>query len=164
MRTWAEIAARQGRNDLPHLLVAHLRDLSDDDLRTAIAQAWTRAEWPEQALPASTWVALFDTTGYQVDGKPGNIEDLPTTVTLWRGATLDRRDGMSWTGNPQTAKWFARRFTGMDQGTALFRITVPREYVLARFVEGREEDEYVVDTTTFEDDEYTVVQQFPPTH
>lgn len=163
MRTWEEISARAGRNDLPRLLVENVHYLGQDDLRTAVAHAWAGAEWPESWAPASLWVTLFDQGGYQVDGKPASIETLPEIVTLWRGSTLDRRAGMSWTGNRDTAKWFARRFSGMAEGrdTALFRIDIPRSYVLARFVERRGEDEYVVDTTTFDDDEYTLERRFP---
>lgn len=165
VKTWREISARQGRNDLPGLLAKHYVRLSPDDLRTAVADAWTMAEWPEQHLDAEVWAFLFEGADYQEDGRPGDVEALPEVVTLWRGATAGRRAGMSWTGRRETGEWFARRFSGTrdDEGTFLYRIDIPREFILARFSERRGEDEYVVDTAAFEDDEYVIEATYPAT-
>jgi len=158
MTTWREARARLGRNDLPGALVDVWATLTVEDLRKAVAETWTAAEWPERNIDADGWLMLFDECGYMVDGEPADRDALPEVVTLYRGSTLDRRAGMSWTDDLATARWFAGRFTGtrMDTGTSVWRIEVPSTYVLARFVEGRGESEYVVDTSDFEPDEYEV--------
>lgn len=153
---WRDLAARQARNDLPYLVGHHWIHIHPDDRAEALTAAWTMAEFPENHVEAAGWVTLFDWTGYLVDGKPTDRnKDLPEVVTLYRGSTHARRSGMSWTGTLEHARWFADRFAGMTNGlpTQVWRIEIPREYVLAHFT-CRGEDEYVVDTSTFDGDEY----------
>lgn len=156
---WRDVSARVGRNDLPYVLGKNWPELDAGDRAGALAAAWTMAEWPEQSMPPDLWVLFFDHVGYIVDGEPRDREQhLPEIVTLYRGATSDRRDGMSWTGSRDRAEWFARRFEGLDstRECSVWRIETPREHVLAHFT-NRGEDEYVVDTSTFDNEQYEPV-------
>lgn len=159
--SWSEVSARMGRNDLPGILADVWADLSIDDLAEAVGQAWTGAEWPEQHITGDGWYVLFDTVGYLVDHQQRDRdEDLPEIVTLYRGAIPDRRAGMSWTSDLDTARWFARRFDGIRGGLTgqVWRIDIPRDFVLARF-NHRRENEHVVDVADFDDEEYQVVEE-----
>lgn len=157
---WSRITTGAGRNDFPALLAEFWDRLTPDDLRTALHEAWTLAEFPEQGIDAESWTFLFDQVEYQVDGEARDRDDdLPEIVTLYRGAIEDRRTGMSWTSDLDQARWFANRFSGLRDTTAgyVWRIDIPRDYVLARFT-GRNEAEHVVDTSGFEDDEYVLME------
>lgn len=162
--SWAAARARRGRNELPSILADVWASLSLADLADAIGDAWTGAEWPEQHLTPESWVMLLDTVGYLVDGSPARREDdLPEVVTLYRGAIPGRREGMSWTTNLDTARWFAHRFDGVRLGSGpaqvgqVWRIDIPRDYVLARF-NHRNESEHVVDVSDFDPAEYRLVE------
>lgn len=162
--SWAAARARRGRNELPGILADVWASLSPADLAEALGDAWTGAEWPEQHLTPESWVMLFDTVGYLVDGETRErADDLPEVVTLYRGAIPGRREGMSWTTRLETAQWFAHRFDGIRLGGApaevgqVWRIDIPRDYVLARF-NHRGESEHVVDVSEFDPSEYQPVE------
>lgn len=144
MTTWAEISARAGRNDMPYLLVTQWLHIDKGDRLGAVHQAWTMAEWPEQCAPAQIWESLFTQVGYGVDGQSAPEGDPNELVTLYRGCIPGRLEGMSWTWNPETALWFAKRFG--DEGQ-VYQIRIPRSYILAQFVTARGEDEAVVATS-----------------
>ncbi len=167
---WSRVSARAGRNDLPGLLFHHLHDLAPHDLVTAVTEAWTMSEWPEQHADQNSWLYAFDlaadgalivddeVVAREESGDLAALTDADGCVTLYRGAIESRRHGMSWTNDIEMARWFARRFDGMtdDQGK-VWTITVPADYVLAILTGGRREAEVVVDTTGFEDVEYREV-------
>lgn len=158
---WRVVARRAGRNDMPAILFTYWERLPAQDKPKALSEAWGMAEYPEILAEPDLWIAAFDEVGYMVDGKfmdRGDDPDLPETVTLWRGAVPERRNGMSWSLNRDQALWFATRWDGME-GTSnayLYRIEIPHDYVLARLT-GRHENEAVVDTSTFEDEEYELI-------
>lgn len=156
MSTWADISARMGRNDMPHAAIMGFYDLDDDAERAvALSAAWTMAEWPELHADQEVWADLFAAVGPVRDGEPVDYDGLglPDPVTLYRGAVPSRRDGMSWTTDRDRAEWFARRFDGLGTETGqVYEITIPVECCLARFTEGRGEDEVVVDVTQLDMD------------
>lgn len=157
-RKWADVSARAGRNDLPYLLFTHVTEIREEDLPDAVCEAWHMAEFPEKQAGADLWTALFDHVGYVVDGAKRDLEaELPEVVTLYRGCTAERVGGMAWTADEAKARWFAERFRGMAGAapTFVYRIEVPREYVLAR-ITGRGEDEYVVDAAALDMDEEAI--------
>lgn len=156
MSTWAEMSARMGRNEMPHAAILGFYNLDDDTERAkALTAAWTLAEWPEQHAEQEVWAMLFAAIGPVKNGALVRDDELglPDPVTLYRGAIPSRRDGMSWTTDPERAKWFARRFDGTwNQKGEVYEITIPLEFCLARFTEGRGEDEVVVDVTQLDMD------------
>lgn len=160
--SWADAHARLGRNDWVAALVNNLEDLEPNDLPRAVHDAWTAPEWPEQILDTDSWVYLFGQVGYMVDGVTMHPErDLgDDVITLYRGAIPRLRSGLAWTRSFEQAHWFAHRFDGIrqDEGGKVWKITVPIDFVLAR-VTTRQEDEVIVDTTSFDDEEYQEVTE-----
>lgn len=110
------------------------------------------AWWPEleatHRLGQGEVVRLFRRAGYVSDDV--RVANLPTSeMTIYRGT--DRPDpdavrGVSWTIDPDTARWYARRFTVAKTGTFgwLWRATIDPENVLGRFWRHAER-EVVVD-------------------
>lgn len=68
------------------------------------------------------------------------------TFTLYRGISgkkgKRRVNGYSWTSSLNKAKWFATRFEHLEN-PAVYKVTVPREWVLA-FSNERQEAEYIL--------------------
>lgn len=163
MTTWATLRRGLGRNDLPTVLAENWHNLTPADLREALCDAWTGAEWPERHLDTDLWVGLFEDGGYQVDGEPADrTTDLPEQVTLYRGAIPRHAIGMAWTTDRRTAEWFATRFNDMNgaQTGRLYTCTIPRDLVLARFHESRPgEAEHVLDAMSLGDDDVVEVTE-----
>ncbi len=68
--------------------------------------------------------------------------------TLYRGVAgkgkARRVNGISWTISPNVAAWFAKRFESLGLGDpAVFKITVPKDLVLA-YTEERKESEFLL--------------------
>ena len=156
MKTWSQVSARLGRNDLPWCLSHHLDVLPQSEIAKGLADAWTMCEWPNRVGDNWAWECKFklglpDFKGFIDDkGVVHDTSELPETLTLYRGAHKDHIDGMSWTSELLTAKWFCERLGRQDM--AIYTITIPRDLVLAKF-DGRGEHEYVINATElFEDD------------
>ena len=156
LKTWAEVSQGCGRNNLPWCLSENLDKLSQREIAKGLADAWTMCEFPNMRGTNSAWEIMFllglpNKEGFIDDnGKVHKTEELPEVLTLYRGAHIDHKEGMSWTTNLKTAQWFATRL-GMED-TKVYTITIPREHILAKF-DGRNEEEYVVNMNElFEDD------------
>jgi hypothetical protein len=81
------------------------------------------------------WVRLFKATGFLSDGAP-----IPTEpMTVYRGHSLGRWHGMSWTTDPDCANGFAE-WHNLDGRGLVFKATVPPEVVLARYERGGESE------------------------
>ena len=155
---WADVSARQDRNNLPYYAIMGIADgtLDRRDWGIAVADAWVGAEWPTSAVDGdlAIWETIFewavDGDGYlNDDGTVTSPTTLPESITLYRGATPERATGLSWTANRATAEWFATR---LGQAGRVYEITISPESVLAVF-HGRSEAEYVVAVSSlFEDD------------
>jgi hypothetical protein len=163
MTTWAKLSERAGRNDMPAILVyacAH-GQLLPKEVAKGLADAWTMCEWPRQAMESKYWriifgMALDDHEFIKDNGEIGLHSELEPTLTLWRGAMPEYREGMSWTDDRDLAKWFATR---LNFSGCLYEITIPNDAILANF-NNRGEREFVVDLDLlFEDDIQEVVEQ-----
>lgn len=152
---------------MPALAVQNWWDLDLASKASAVMEAWSMAEFPEQYAPTRMWVQMFqdacddDRDLYLADGEVVNrAEDLAglmlpdDRVRLYRGAIPDRRFGLAWTGDLDRAKWFAKRFDGIKDGVSgkVYVADIPAEWVLAH-ITGRTEDEYVVDTSEIDEPE-----------
>ncbi|WP_281740653.1 hypothetical protein [Holdemanella biformis] len=129
--------------------------MSSKDFSTYLADAWVSSENPSQDANCSlgmliSWFEqadkkiLMETEDYQV------YVSLPDELRIYRGVTLGREpNGLSWTSNLETAKWFAHRYDrGNNQGYVEAAI-VKKEEVLAYF-NTRGEDELVVNVRNLE--------------
>src|ERR1039457_3458669 len=149
-KTWNELSARQGRNDLPGILAEAIvnHTISGRELAKGIAASWTHSEWPARRMDHEVWAMIFRMAlkaGHFItdEGKILSHEKLAEELTLYRGAWEEFSEGMSWTDNLKTASWFAHRFDMTETIGQVYTVTVPRDRVLARF-DGRGEHEYVI--------------------
>jgi hypothetical protein len=135
-----------GRNRGPELL-SGLEDaglLTLWALRKHVGAVWSGCEFPESALDVETWGELFDRAGYTVDGRRAPRPTAP--LTLYRGATPERRYGLAWTPDRDVAAWFVSRVF-MPPTSRVWRAVVEPGQLYAQNVRCREgEPEYVVDT------------------
>lgn len=153
MKMWDEVSARAGRNDLPYLLFTNIWQMDHEQIALGLHDAWRMAEWPERAVEPDMWAMLYRMVGFTVEGVQADPKDhLPAEVVLYRGATPDRKMGMSWTTDPQVAQWFANRFVGYE--THVYRTTVRRDQVLA--MGGRDgEHEVILDVEQLDERKIT---------
>lgn len=159
-RSWEEISARAGRNDLPGLLVTAVGTgvLSDPaELRIALENTWTLCEWPGLAATKDLWLTLFgmavEPGTYLEETQLQPIATLPTTLQVYRAAAPGHEDGLSWTTSFDRAHWFATRLGAISQQPhRIYEMDAPRDWVLASFHESRQEYEYIIDTTQVEGD------------
>jgi hypothetical protein len=150
VRTWAEISARLGRNELPAALFdAYYGGAFGDtveglrELGKAVEDAWTGAEFPLLCVPLEIWANWFQSVGVIIDdGSPVPTE----SFQVYRAAARKHKLGLSWTDDLDRAKWFLNRnenVFGFRSG--LYTAIAHPEDVLARFTRARGESEWVLD-------------------
>ena len=107
MRLLAEIA--QDRLNGPRVLYHAWADgqISDCDLRPLIPDTWLYVDWPERVIGAGKWVRLFRGSGFL--SIPYGLSRPDSAMTVFRGATAERRSGMSWTTDIGRANQFRQR-------------------------------------------------------
>lgn len=149
IRTWDEVSAGAGREDMPLRMLVQFPNLSQAERRKALHDAWIMPERPLLHLDADTWKVLFegalDEGDFILGTDEGRYADLPEEVTLYRGAVEEHALAMSWTSKPRMAAWFAEHtdMRGYDGTGYVWQASIAREDVLAHFPHGRNEDEYV---------------------
>lgn len=119
--------------------------------RELVEHAWTHPEFPVVDIEAQAgWIDVFEYVGYLSDD---GSEQPTEPITLYRGgsANFGGTEGLSWTSDPEKARWFAYRFG--TAGRAVWVATVEPDQVLARFGR-RNESEYVIDPLRLEPVEY----------
>lgn len=145
-----------GRNHGPALLfdIYYSGRLSKKDLALVIGHVWSDAEYPARAFdPSEMWLDLFEDAGYTVDNKPA---ERPTTaLRLYRGATMEHKAGWSWTDDLTVAQRFAGGLVGRTPGRVWTALAQPVD-LLAR-LNGREENEYVVNPSDLTIEEHPVI-------
>ena len=129
--------------------VKYCRDyLSEKDLAEYLARSWVEQENPNQDIncPIPYLVHLFKSCNKQYLMTPKDYEvyqNLPDEITVYRGVAVNRNpNGLSWTQNLETAKWFANRFNKKDKKGYVQTAVVSKDKVLAYF-NTRNEDEIV---------------------
>lgn len=148
------IMGRLGRVHAPWVLgELYCYDLLGDDVATAlVGQAWSIAEYPEDALGCDLWLELFDLAGFTVDGKAAPRPTQP--LTLYRGAPEDRRARMAWTDSVDEAQRFATGLRTRETGE-LWTATV-EPWRLLTVDNGRTEHEHVINPDGLEIIRYAV--------
>ncbi|WP_301150152.1 hypothetical protein [Mycobacterium simiae] len=131
---------------LLHGLVSQGRvDLSDSSMAGVVAAVWTLAEPFKAGLDPADWIGMFRSNGYTHEG---DLCPLPVEpVTVYRGAVEDRRVGLAWTTDYDTAREFAcARMSGREKGN-IYKTIIEPGLMLAYIhdVLGRGEAEFVVD-------------------
>jgi hypothetical protein len=69
--------------------------VSDGDLQALIPDTWLYVDWPERVIGAGKWVQMFRAAGFL--SIPYGLPRPENAITAFRGATEERRAGMSWT-------------------------------------------------------------------
>lgn len=129
--------------------------LSEKDLAELFADAWVSSENPNQDANCSLsyLVKMFRKCNkrYLMQEKDYEVyQSLPNTFTIYRGVSVNRNpNGLSWTQNLKTAKWFAHRFDTIEEKGYIQTAIAKKEDVLAYF-NTRNEDEIVYDSNKLE--------------
>lgn len=155
-------AAAVGRNDAPALLFDLYyglpKTLDVAKYPSVVASVWSGAEYPATNLEVGAWLDLFPAAGYTHDGLPA---PQPTdSVTVYRGCHHERRFGMSWTSNLETARWFARRDRGKGSGNVY--VHQARGCELLAYIHdgvGRPEFEYVINPEYLTDGAVAILER-----
>ncbi len=112
-------------------------------IRDVLPQAW-RYRQDDTCLDRSAALELFRavhaTSGFSMWG-----EAFPRprgSLTLFRGATVENRHGLSWSSDPTTAQYFADQRQHPRATAELWRVRVPSTRCLMFFPD---EDEFIVD-------------------
>jgi hypothetical protein len=137
---------RVGRNYGPYVVneLYCNGDLHPRQAQVVVPDVWSMVEHPLHALDRDEWRQLFNLAGYTHNGKRRAKPRKPRL--LYRGADEEHRDGWSWTDDRDKAQWFADRIIHAEPGQ-VWQATVEPARLLARITDGREESEYVVDTS-----------------
>jgi hypothetical protein len=147
--TFRTAACRVGRNSAAALLFdlyhGGALPLHRKRMNGVVADVWSSAEYPEDAMDPSLWVTLFRKNGYTNDGKAA--APLTEPVTLYRGAPDDLAMRMSWTSDIRIAERFAYGGIRGRRPGQVWTATVHPEGLLAYIGReiGRNESEFVVD-------------------
>lgn len=102
--------------------------ISDGDLRELIPETWLYTDWPERIISAGKWVQLFRAVGFL--SIPYGLARPAEAVTVYRGASAERRAGMSWTTDIGRADHFRQRHS-WHAPTAVYRAVATPQAVLA---------------------------------
>lgn len=135
-----------GRDDAPRLF----RELWDSgritpaQLREHILDLWSAVEFPCRSLPRRVWMEWFEAVGFVSDaGRSAPTEDLE----VWRAQT-GRTLGLSWTTDPDKARWFHARNELVGLASTVLHGFAKPEGVLA-FCDRRPEREVIVHPRRF---------------
>lgn len=96
-------------------------------------------------VPMESWRSLFAGCHYTHDFEVTRRPLRWWGRTLYRGATSDNRFGLSWTGDIEQARYFARSRQAPGVWGSVWQCRVPASRVLARLSSRSWEDEYVSD-------------------
>lgn len=121
--------------------------LSKEDFSRRLAEAWITSENPNQDINVSInefirWFKQADRNSLMKPEELKYYNKLPNEVKIYRGVAVGRAEqqGLSWTCNFKTAKWFSERFNHSNQKGYILSGKVKKEDIFAYF-NGRNEDE-----------------------
>lgn len=125
------------------------RYLSQKDLSSVLASAWTEAENPncDMNLKQSELISMFrqaDPKILMTQSERKRLKSLPETVTVYRGVTSYNAKNiraLSWTLDKEKAEWFAHRYG--EEGT-VYEARIDKSRIIAYFAE-RGESEVIVE-------------------
>jgi len=125
-----------------------IRDrLSDSEYWELLREMWIDTELPNLNRQRAWWLRLFKSSRenrseLMTPNEREALSTLPDPVKIYRGAAPEYARGLSWTTDPERAKWFAERYSAWDG--KVFACEIPKTKILAYFLE-RGEDEVVID-------------------
>jgi hypothetical protein len=102
--------------------------IPDCERRPLTPGTWLSVDWPERVIGAGKRVRLFRAAGFL--SIPGGLSRPDSAMTVFRGATADRRTGMSWTMDVRRAGQFCQRHS-WHAPAATYRTAAAPDAVLA---------------------------------
>lgn len=121
--------------------------ISKEDFERHLAYAWVASENPNQDINVSIpelikWFKSSERSNLMEKDELEYYNKLPDTVNVYRGIAVGRaeQDGLSWTCNIETAKWFANRFNTDNRKGYVIEGKISKENIFAYF-NNRGEDE-----------------------
>lgn len=147
-KTFDMASMRLGRGYGPALLfdlaMTGSLDLGDLDMVGVVADVWSAAEYPEDAMERALWLEFFEANGYTDDMRAVSPPTEP--VTVYRGAPVELRDRMSWTADVEIAGQFAYGgIRGRRAGEVWVAEAHPEALMAYIGADSRGESEYVLD-------------------
>lgn len=141
---------------LPKYHLAYLKYakqyMSKTDFDQRLAMAWIASENPNQDVNVSIgkliqWFRTANKFDLMTAEELRYYNALPLIVNVYRGVAVGRADkrGLSWTGNYDTADWFADRFNHGDKKGYVLVGQILKTDIFAYF-NRRNEDELVCDS------------------
>lgn len=130
-----------------------LNAVTTEYLHDHLLDAWVTVEYPLEfnGSARGKWgvvPAMFRHAGFVTDD--AEIEQPTEPLTIYRGCTLTRIDGMSWTLDQEKARWFASRFPALYGETmAVATIEMNPDRILG-IATGRNESEVIIDPRRFD--------------
>lgn len=122
--------------------------LSKNDFTYLLSDAWVSSENPNQDLNCSIglltkWFKESDKSILMSDEDYNYYNKLPNEITIYRWVSVGSNpNGLSWTDNIETAKWFAHRFDNDDKKGYIQKGIINKKNVLAYF-NSRNENELI---------------------
>lgn len=134
-------------------LMLYLTWLTDDEVFWRVFHGyWSDCDdtWDlrEYLLDALT-NTLSPASEYWSDDQHRFFDDLPDMVTLYRGCSLDRIHGISWTTDRRVAEGFARGHRGIRVPNAVIAKTCIRKGDIITVITDRKESEVIIDSDQF---------------
>lgn len=129
--------------------------LSTEDFTILLKGAFMESEQPNMDPNVSTtelknYFKKCDKDALMEEDELEVYNSLPDTVTVYRGVTSynnKKLKVLSWTTNPEVAKWFANRYQQKGQ---VYTATISKKHIFAYFG-GRNEAEVIVDPSKLKD-------------
>jgi hypothetical protein len=154
-----DLAHIAGKEEGPKILYEAWRRglLTRSELRIVLPPIWCAPMRPEPLLGASKWVDLFRSARYCPPDEP---------LTIYRGATMEGRAGMSWTTEIERAQWFAN-YSAVATAHVFQCIAAPDAVLcqVPRTIIGElawEENEVIVDPSRLGTLGYFDLSELPP--
>lgn len=139
-------------------LISRMRGFTEVDYNKILKNIWITTEFPHQ-MPIQKIVNLFKPTKRDLLMTPDDFtyfNDLPETVTIYRGLMDSKAKvrGLSWTTDPATANWFAKRFA---KNGNMMKSKINKKQVFM-FTNERKEYECVVNPRGLQNIEITTIE------
>jgi len=130
--------------DLPGVVAAAVMTncAASDREGEVIVEGWQMAEYPEANCVPGLWTVMWQRHDFLTDDADVSRPDQP--MTLWRGASPERANGLAWTANKEYAYQYANQRNDPAKPTSFVWSTVATPDMIRGRLVGRNEDEYVV--------------------
>ena len=127
--------------------------LSKNDFEKILIEQWIMSENPNQDANITIeefvqWFSQADRKNLMEKDELEYYNNLPETVKIYRGVAVGRAEqqGLSWTCNYETAKWFSQRFDRADEKGYIIKGEIAKKDIFA-YLNGRNEDEILCNSS-----------------